>query len=175
MKRITLCIALLLAASPVFGQGARELMKKHWTTSKEFTLAVADAMPADGYSFRPNQEEMSFGQLMIHIATANAGAFATVAGEKAPALPESLAKWRDTPAIDKAAAMKLLTDSFDYCLKALGGGVSDDQFAAMAGPEGRQLMGWERIWSYFTHTAHHRGQAEVYLRVKGLKPPAYKF
>ena len=26
-----------------------------------------------------------------------------------------------------------------------------------------------------THTAHHRGQAEVYLRVKGIKPPAYTF
>jgi len=28
---------------------------------------------------------------------------------------------------------------------------------------------------YFTHTAHHRAQAEVYLRVKGIKPPDYQF
>jgi uncharacterized damage-inducible protein DinB len=27
----------------------------------------------------------------------------------------------------------------------------------------------------FTHTAHTRGQAEVYLRVKGIKPPDYRF
>ena len=26
-----------------------------------------------------------------------------------------------------------------------------------------------------THMAHHRGQVEVYLRVKGIKPPTYKF
>jgi uncharacterized damage-inducible protein DinB len=39
----------------------------------------------------------------------------------------------------------------------------------------RKMTGFEWLWSYFTHTAHHRGQAEVYLRVKGVKPPDYVF
>jgi uncharacterized damage-inducible protein DinB len=43
------------------------------------------------------------------------------------------------------------------------------------GPENRKMLGLEWIWSYFTHTAHHRGQAEVYMRVKNVKPPAYRF
>jgi len=25
----------------------------------------------------------------------------------------------------------------------------------------------------FVHVAHHRGQAEIYLRDKGIKPPSY--
>jgi len=25
----------------------------------------------------------------------------------------------------------------------------------------------------YVHVAHHRGQAEVYLRDKGIKPPSY--
>jgi uncharacterized damage-inducible protein DinB len=29
------------------------------------------------------------------------------------------------------------------------------------------------VVAYFTHTAHHRAQAEVYLRVKGIQPPNY--
>jgi uncharacterized damage-inducible protein DinB len=37
------------------------------------------------------------------------------------------------------------------------------------------MSGRERLWAYFTHTAHHRGQAEVYLRVNGIKPPDYQF
>ena len=43
------------------------------------------------------------------------------------------------------------------------------------GPANRKLTGFEWLWGYFTHTAHHRGQAEVYLRVKGIKPPDYRF
>ena len=39
----------------------------------------------------------------------------------------------------------------------------------------RKMTGFEWLWAYFTHTAHHRGQAEVYLRVKGIKPPDYVF
>ena len=34
---------------------------KHWKTARELTLAVADAMPAENYDFKPNPEEMSFG------------------------------------------------------------------------------------------------------------------
>jgi uncharacterized damage-inducible protein DinB len=45
----------------------------------------------------------------------------------------------------------------------------------VVGPPNRNLTGAEWLWSYFTHTAHHRGQAEVYLRLKGIKPPAYEF
>jgi uncharacterized damage-inducible protein DinB len=173
MKKLML-LTLVTLAAPVFGQTDKAILAKHWTATKELTIAVADAMPAEGYGSRPNEEEMSFGQLMIHIAVANNAAFATVAGEKAPAPPDKLSKWRDTPAVDKAAAMKFLTESFDYCLKTLDT-LSADKLNAMTGPEGRQLVGYERIWSYFTHTAHHRGQAEVYLRVKNIKPPTYKF
>ena len=49
--------------------------------------------------------------------------------------------------------------------------MSPEKLGAMVGPEGRQMSAFEVLWSYFTHTAHHRGQAEVYLRVKGIKPP----
>jgi uncharacterized damage-inducible protein DinB len=27
----------------------------------------------------------------------------------------------------------------------------------------------------FVHTAHHRAQCEVYMQVKGIKPPSYTF
>jgi uncharacterized damage-inducible protein DinB len=31
------------------------------------------------------------------------------------------------------------------------------------------------ILNMFVHTAHHRGQCEVYLRAEGIKPPDYTF
>src|SRR5256885_16977680 len=81
----------------------KALFAKHWQISKEFTLAVAEAMPAESYDFKPNPEEMSFGELMIHIAKSNSDAFADVAGNEAPAQPSGT---------DKKTAIKVLTDSF---------------------------------------------------------------
>jgi uncharacterized damage-inducible protein DinB len=40
-------------------------------------------------------------------------------------------------------------------------------------PDGR-LPGREVLLAFFVHVAHHRGQAEVYLRDKGIKPPSYR-
>jgi hypothetical protein len=34
---------------------------------------VAEAMPAESYDFKPNPEEMSFGELMIDIARSQLG------------------------------------------------------------------------------------------------------
>jgi uncharacterized damage-inducible protein DinB len=39
-------------------------------------------------------------------------------------------------------------------------------------PDGR-LPGREVLLAMYVHVAHHRGQAEVYLRDKGIKPPSY--
>ena len=36
------------------------------------------------------------------------------------------------------------------------------------------LPGRDVLLAMYIHVAHHRGQAEIYLRDKGIKPPAYK-
>jgi uncharacterized damage-inducible protein DinB len=41
-------------------------------------------------------------------------------------------------------------------------------------PDGR-LNGRELLLAAYVHLAHHRGQAEIYLRIKGIKPPPYVF
>jgi uncharacterized damage-inducible protein DinB len=41
--------------------------------------------------------------------------------------------------------------------------------------QGQPVLAREALWYTFTHMAHHRGQAEVYLRVTNIKPPAWRF
>ena len=176
MKRVLL--AVLAVAIPASAQTPqKEVLLKHWRTSGEFTLAVAGAMPAESYTFRPTPEEMSFGQLMAHIAMADRNACTQASGLTAPALPPAIEAWaKDSAKVDvsKEAATALVKDIFDFCGRAI-----TEMPAANAdkvvGPPNRNLSGTEWLWSYFTHTAHHRGQAEVYLRLKGIKPPAYAF
>ncbi|HXI41970.1 MAG TPA: hypothetical protein VNH83_18445, partial [Bryobacteraceae bacterium] len=81
-------LLILALAVPVFAQTTvKDALAKHWKTSGEFTIAVANAMPADGYTFRPNPEEMSYGQLMAHIAAVNLNACLNASGLAKPALP----------------------------------------------------------------------------------------
>jgi uncharacterized damage-inducible protein DinB len=169
-------IALMALALPALAQTTvKEALANHWKVAEEFTLKVADAMPASGYDFRPAPEEMSFGQLIGHIALANASACAVDRGMKAPAIPAAVAASRTDPkALDKATAMQYMKDSFEFCNAAVAS-MTPEKFDAMVGAEGHQTTAFERLWAYFTHTAHHRGQAEVYLRMKGIVPPTYTF
>lgn len=144
----------------------KSVFLKHWQVSKEFTLAVAELMPADSYDFKPNPQEMSFGVMMVSLAKSNSDAFAWVAGTNA--LPQP-------PGYDKQTALKFLADSFDQCARDFAATPPDrfDKAFEIAG--GMQATGLEVIWWAFTDTAHHRGQAEVYLRVKNIAPPHYRF
>jgi uncharacterized damage-inducible protein DinB len=170
LSRFLLAIALVagIAATTVNpGENTfKTLFAKHWQISKEFTLAVAESMPAESYGFKPNPEVMSFGELMIHIAKSNADAFANVAGNETLPQPGGT---------DKETALKFLTESFDKCAKDLASmtAVQFDKVLEISG--GRQATGVEVLAWAFTDTAHHRGQAEVYLRVKNIKPPHYRF
>lgn len=169
---------MLALSVPAFAQTTvKDALIKHWKTTGELTIAVANAMPAESYNFRPNPEEMSFGEVMAHIAAANNGACAVASGMERVAMPPSLAAWAKDSVkveVDKQTALAFLHETFDFCNKAVAS-MTGERLDKVVGPPARNMTGYEWLWSYFTHTAHHRGQAEVYLRVKGIKPPTYTF
>lgn len=174
--KTTLFLAFALAL-PAFAQtSVKDALAKHWKTTADFTIAVAKMMPAESYGFKPVPEELSFGQLMLQIAGANLGACANASGLPRPAIPANITKQvRDEKAdVDKDSAVAFLTSTFDFCNQAVAS-MTPEKLDAVVGPANRKMTGFEWLWAYFTHTAHHRGQAEVYLRVKGIKPPDYVF
>jgi uncharacterized damage-inducible protein DinB len=160
------------AASGPAENDFKALFAKHWQVAKEFTLAVAEAMPAEGYHFKPNPEELSFGQLMIHIAAQNSDSCASATGTK-PIDGLSSTAWPATT--DRQTAIKFLTLSFDKCAKDLDAMPPEQWNKEVYKVRGQPVLASEALWYTFTHTAHHRGQAEVYLRVKNIKPPAWRF
>src|SRR5438445_9510360 len=114
-KSLLACVLLstlcLHAQTPVLDKALR----RDWETSRQFTLAVADAMPVEKYGFKVSEEEMSFAALMIHIAAANAFRFAQIAGKPMPlSVPKIIPK-----EAAKEIAKKLLTESFDFCIAQL--------------------------------------------------------
>ncbi|MBI5282793.1 MAG: esterase-like activity of phytase family protein [Candidatus Solibacter usitatus] len=144
-----------------------------WQVSKEFTLAVAAAMPEEHYLYAPAPEEMPFAGLMLHIARAQAIRFAQVAGAAGP--------FDERKPIDKAkpkaGVLALLAESFDFCM-GLSAQLTPERLEKTYKVdwfERPEVTGSLLLTAMFVHTAHHRGQAEVYLRAKGVKPPAYRF
>jgi uncharacterized damage-inducible protein DinB len=162
-----LVVAALTAVSPADpGADFKAMFARHWQVAKEFTLAVADAMPAEDYEFKPNPDEMTFGRRMTHIAAQNSDSCATATGTNA--LPEPVVR-------DKATAIKYLKETFDECASALEAMPPERLATEVYKFQGQPVFAREALWYAFTHMAHHRGQAEVYLRVKSIKPPAWRF
>lgn len=170
--------AVLAIAVPLFGQtNLKETLAKHWKISGEFLYDVANAMPAEHYTFKPSPEEMSFGQLMAHTAGSNMAACANASGLARMTMPAKITEWsQDMSKVepDKATILPFIKDIFEYCDKAVQA-MTDERMHTIVGPPARKLTGFEWLWGYYTHTSHHRGQAEVYLRVKGIKPPEYRY
>ena len=171
-------LIILTVALPVLAQTTvKDALVQHWKASAEFTIAVASSMPAKSYNFRPDPEEMTFGQLMRHIAAVNLDACGNASGMTRPTLPPKiaeLAKDKGDVDVEKEAAIELLNDSFDFCNRAVAS-MSAERMNTVVGLPASHLTGFEWLWSCFTHTSHHRGQAVIYLRVKGIKPPDYRF
>ena len=136
-----------------------------WTRTRPLSIGVAQAMPVEEYAFRPDPPSMTFGEQMLHIAWGNYAFCHALKDEPAP--PPS-------DATDKDAIVKILGESFDYCSRAIAQATPEQMNKRHSTPDGN-LNGDELLLALYVHLAHHRGQAEIYLRDKGIKPPAYVY
>jgi len=136
---------------------------KHFEALSKLSVAIAQAMPPEQYAFRPHPDSMNFGQLMSHIATTNYQFCAGLKDSGPPAMPSPT---------DKGAIVKFLSDSFEYCSVVIPNLTDEQMSQAHNSPDGR-LSGREVLLAMYVHVAHHRGQAEIYLRNNGIKPPSY--
>lgn len=135
--------------------------------AKEYTLQVADLMPADKYSFKPSQEEMSFGEQLLHLS-ANLGWLSSAylgAGEN----PVTKA---DAKLQNKEEVRALVIKAYDYALETFrkfNPANLADTVKFFAGPMNKLQI----ITLINDHQTHHRGQVLVYLRLNGIAPPRY--
>jgi uncharacterized damage-inducible protein DinB len=141
-------------------------LASHWKTAGDYTIAIAEQMPAESYGFKPVPEEMSFADQLMHIADANSYFLSALTGDKfTEAKPASL---------DKAGVLKYLRDSFEWS-NAEVAKLTDDEMQKSYSMEGQSMSGHEVLMLAWNHTTHHRGQLIVYLRLKGIKPTDYRF
>lgn len=165
--RVAVVLAFLLpvclAASPGAAAPAAGEYAKHFGALTKLSVEVAETMPPEQYNFKPAPESMTFGELMSHIATTNYQFCAGLKDTTPPKLPSPT---------DKDEVVKFLSNSFSYCSDVISGLTERQLGAVHDSPDGR-LAGREVLLAMYIHVAHHRGQAEIYLRDKGITPPRY--
>jgi uncharacterized damage-inducible protein DinB len=161
---VRLCAALALLFPSVSAAQPAGEYAKHFAALSQLSIAVAEAMPAAKYGFRPHPESMTFGELMTHLATTNYQFCAGLKDTTPPKLPQPT---------EKAEVVPFLTGSFDYCSGIIDH-LSEEQLSAVHSSPDGQLPGREVLLAMYVHVAHHRGQAEIYLRENGIKPPGYR-
>jgi uncharacterized damage-inducible protein DinB len=159
--------------------GGKELAESFRTVRKN-TLAIAEDIPEDKYSFRPMPETRSVGELLMHIALSQAFQQQINAKERRtnldgfdfPALMKRLSTEEKAPHT-KAQVMERLTKDGEEWAQWLEG--LDDKFLGEvvtmpAGGTPPSRTRFDLLLSVKEHEMHHRGQLMLIERILGITP-----
>ena len=128
---------------------------------------LAEAIPADKYTWRPSPDTRSFAEVFLHISAANYNLYKLV-GTPPPTGIDIKSLEKSTS--DKAKVVATLKDSFAHAKQAI---------KAMPDADLEKSMDWfggkntERGVLLFIvrHAAEHLGQSIAYARFAGITPP----
>ncbi len=146
-------------------------MVADWQRAKEFTKEYLDAMPEDGLNYKPAADVRSFAEQMLHLAGGNFMIVSKASGKANPYEGKNLEKMEEYK--NKAALTKVVMESYDYVINTLQG-MKEAQFGEKVTVFNHEITREAGFNKVFEHQTHHRGQATIYLRMKGVKPPAEK-
>jgi hypothetical protein len=130
-------------------------------------VAAAEEMPADKYGYKPTPAQMTFGEVVLHVAQDNDEACPPIAGMKAPE------RAKLTPTDDKAKLVARLRETFAFCDQSvahLDDSNLGDQVSAFGEKWTRPALMMERVEDW----TDHYSQFAIYLRLNGLLPPTAK-
>ncbi|MGH8457861.1 MAG: DinB family protein [Nevskiales bacterium] len=141
--------------------------------SRAYTLECAQAMPEDKYGFRPVLDTRTFGQQMAHIAESFPGLYELlIEGKTAPT--HAFSEAGKEQVASKADVVRRLNEGFGYVERAALRLKSSSLEAIIQGVGGREVTKRRALRFLLDHTTHHRGQAVIYLRMNGVRPPPYR-
>ena len=174
-----LVLAVGLAALPVMSQEKKkeppkpplsptQAVLEQWNDIGRKLIAMAEDFPEDKYEFKPNPEQRSFREVLLHVADTNYFFTNPVIGEKAPAA-EDFSK-------DK---LKTKTEVVAYVKKSFADGAAAIKAKGDAGLNSlvvdpysnRQFRVIDFAYGFTEHMGEHYGQLVVYYRLNGMVPP----
>ena len=124
--------------------------------SRNYTMAVAKAMPSNAYNFKPAGAGWNFLELLHHVA------YGIQWWEENFVKSVETAWNPPPPKHDKKEIDSYLRNAYDSLEKTISTSTLTDHVV-------------QGFHATIDHITHHRGQAVIYLRCKGINPPEYVF
>jgi uncharacterized damage-inducible protein DinB len=172
---LVVSVALCAAAAPAAAQqhnpdhhpsvNAVATQKQLWMQATMSATRAAEQMPETDYAYRPVETVRSFGELVGHIAGAQAMMCAIALGETPPA-EDAVEKSAKT----KAALVAALKESTMKCEAAYA--QADTAVAAPVTMFGMKTTRLFALGMNALHNGEHYGNMVTYMRMKGMVPPS---
>jgi uncharacterized damage-inducible protein DinB len=130
-------------------------------------IALAEAIPADKYTWRPAEGVHSVSEVLMHVAAANYFLTARLGTEAPTGLaPQGF----ETSSTDKAEVIRHVRASFDHLRSAVRNAPADPN-AAHPWFGGRTISNSGIGMFHVGHHGEHLGQLIAYARMNGIRPP----
>lgn len=155
------------ASSTVPTAGARLEFLDEVSYYEQRFIRLAEAVPAEKYSWRPTEGVRSVGEVYMHVVAANYG-FARLIGTPVPAGVDTKAMMAFSS--DKTKAVQALKDSFAHFRNAVLAIRDSELEKEIKTPRGQSTI----RGAFFLITGQygeHLGQAIAYARAVGVVPP----
>jgi uncharacterized damage-inducible protein DinB len=166
------CFLVQTVSAQQVHEAAKAQMIKDWERAKAYTKEYLDAMPADKYSFKAQDSVRSFAGQMLHLASGNIFLSSTGTGKEKIWTGRNLEA--SASAQSKDSVNYFVMASYDYVIEGIK---SVDAYKLDEKVKNARNMEETRyVWiqKAFEHQTHHRGQATIYIRLVGIKPPNEK-
>ncbi len=174
-KMITSATAFLLVFSfsarsqALSSEEIKTQLIKEWERAKSYTSDYLNAMPADKYGFKAVDSIRSFAQQMLHLSQGNVFLMNNATDQATPAPFKSDLEHSAT-AQSKDSVVYYVNTSYDYCISAIKA-TDVSKWGEKKKVFGMEPTRFSLIIKTFEHQTHHRGQATIYIRLLGIRPP----
>jgi uncharacterized damage-inducible protein DinB len=165
MKTLLLFALLSTATLHAQNEGLWEGYNGEWSHTSRQLLALAEATPAEKFSWRPAPGVRSIGEVYMHIAITNFYLL-SVTGPKEPAVSVSMEK----TVTQKAAVIDWLRRSLDAVSTARAQ-LKPADYQRKVSIYGKVVTIDGMYLRIIVHANEHMGQSIAYARMNGIIPP----
>jgi uncharacterized damage-inducible protein DinB len=128
---------------------------------------LANALPADKFTWRPSADSRSFAEVFLHVAGERYG----ILGLMGAAPPAGFdGKTFEKSTTDRARIVEELNKSWEFTQKAINGMTNAD-FAKLLPKLGPQANAGDVVYILVADAHEHLGQSVAYARENGIVPP----
>jgi uncharacterized damage-inducible protein DinB len=159
---VALVPSLATAQAPV-----AKAFRDYASQSGKNLIAAAEVMPADKYAFKPTPAQMSFADIVVHLAEGNDYLCGVIGGAKPSARTAVAAT------ASKDALIARLKETFHFCDEALEH-LDDSKLTEETAMFGKNRSRAEIEALTIGDWADHYSQMAIYLRLNGQLPPTAK-